>query len=451
MQNETTVDVKDWIDRRSISPYQWVLLSLCFLIVLFDGVDVAIMGFIAPALMQDWGLSKAAFGPVMSAAMFGLALGAMLAGPYADRFGRKRVLLIAVSLFSVLSLACAFARNPYELAILRFLTGIGLGAAMPNTTTLLAEYLPERYRSVLITVMFTGFNLGSGAGGFVAAWLLKHYDWHAVLLVGGVLPLLLVPFLWLFLPESARYLVVKGAPAQQIAKVLNRIGGQFTANDRFVSQEPPITKRMPLSTLFSERYRMGTWALWTTYFMGLMVIYLMMGWMPTLMRDAGIPIEQAARTTALFQIGGTVGALLVGWLMDRRQPNRVIAVAYLMGAVFIAMLGLFGLESGLLALGVMAAGFCMSGAQTGLNAFAPAYYPTESRATGVSWMLGVGRFGAIFGSMIGGVVLGLGLTNSVLFLALAVPAVLAALAIMVNARAARRATAPSPMLSGSAS
>lgn len=147
---DAPIDVKDWIDNRPIAAYQWLILVLCFLIVLFDGFDVAVMGFIAPSLMQDWGLSRAAFGPVMSAGMVGLAIGALTAGPYADRLGRKKVLLIAVSGFSLLSLACAFARNPYELAVLRLLTGIALGAAMPNCTTLLAEYLPTRNRSLMI-------------------------------------------------------------------------------------------------------------------------------------------------------------------------------------------------------------------------------------------------------------------------------------------------------------
>ena len=134
-----TVDIKAWIDNRPVAGYQWLIMSLCFFVVLFDGFDVAVMGFIAPSLIQDWGLSKAAFGPVMSAGMVGLAIGALTAGPYADRLGRKKVLLIAVTGFSVLSLACAFARNPYELAALRLLTGVDLCAAMPNNTTLISE------------------------------------------------------------------------------------------------------------------------------------------------------------------------------------------------------------------------------------------------------------------------------------------------------------------------
>ncbi|WP_249675329.1 MFS transporter [Pseudomonas abieticivorans] len=438
MHNDT-VDIKQWIDDRPITRYQWLIMALCFSIVLFDGLDVAIMGFIAPSLLQDWGLSKAAFGPVMSAGMIGLAVGALTAGPYADRLGRKKILLLAVTGFSVLSLACAFARNPYELAGLRFLTGIALGAAMPNTTTLLSEYLPERNRSLFITIMFTGFNLGSGAGGLLAAWLIPHFGWQSVLLAGGVLPLLLLPFLWLLLPESARFMAVRNASSAQIAKVLNRLGGQFTAATTFTVSEPQVQHKAPVRRLFSEPYRLGTLSLWATYFMGLLVIYLTMGWMPTLLREGGLSIERAATITGLFQIGGTVGAIVVGWAMDRRNPNRVIATAYALGGALIMLLGAFSLESSLLAVGVVAAGFCMSGAQTGLNAFAPGYYPTDFRATGVSWMLGIGRFGAIFGSLVGGVVLSLGLSVSTLFIMLGAPALIAAVAILANGHARRRA------------
>jgi AAHS family 4-hydroxybenzoate transporter-like MFS transporter len=433
-----TVDIKAWIDNRPVAGYQWLIMSLCFFVVLFDGFDVAVMGFIAPSLIQEWGLSKAAFGPVMGAGMVGLAIGALTAGPYADRLGRKKVLLIAVTGFSVLSLACAFARNPYELAFLRLLTGVALGAAMPNTTTLLSEYLPQRNRSLFITIMFTGFNMGSGMGGLLAAWLIPHHGWQSVLLAGGILPLVLLPFLWLLLPESPRFLAARNAPASQIAKVLNKLGGRFSASTIFTISEPQVQHKAPLRMLFTEGYRFGTLALWMTYFMGLLVIYLTMGWMPTLLREGGLSIERAATITGLFQIGGTVGAIAVGWAMDRRNPNAVIATSYALGGAFILLLGAFSLESSLLAFGVVAAGFCMSGAQTGLNAFAPGYYPTECRATGVSWMLGIGRFGAIFGSLIGGAVLSLGLGLPVLFTLLSVPAFIAALAILANGHARRR-------------
>ena len=240
MSNNTIVDVKTWIDERPISKYQWVVLSLCFIIIMFDGYDAAVMGFIAPALIEDWGISRAEMGPILGAAMFGVAIGALIAGPNADRFGRKRVLMWSILCFALFSLLSTFARTPMEMAILRFLTGLGLGAVMPNTVTLVSEYMPERRRSLMITVMYSGFNVGSGAGGFVAAGLLPHFGWKAVIFAGGILPLLMLPLLLWILPESAMYMVVRNVAKEKIAKVLTRAGGVFSEGTKFVLKAPVI-------------------------------------------------------------------------------------------------------------------------------------------------------------------------------------------------------------------
>jgi AAHS family 4-hydroxybenzoate transporter-like MFS transporter len=349
------------------------------------------------------------------------------------------VLIASVFLFGLFTIATAYAGSPVQMAVLRLLTGIGLGAAMPNTTTLLSEYAPQRMRSLMITIMFTGFNLGSALIGFVAGWLIPLHGWRAVLLFGGALPLLLIPLqLWL-LPESARLLAVRGAPSQRIGALLNRVcGARFDGNETFVSNEPPLPTRKPIGVLFSQGYGVVTVSLWITYFMGLLVIYLLTGWLPTLIKDAGLSVSTAANVTAMFQIGGTIGAIGVGWLMDKVRPAPVIGAAYLGGALCVAVLAWAGALSSSLALLVFAAGFCMSGAQTGLNAYAPGRYPTVARATGVSWMLGMGRFGSIFGSAIGGALLGLGWKFDAILSMLAVPATFAAIAIVTTQRAAAR-------------
>jgi AAHS family 4-hydroxybenzoate transporter-like MFS transporter len=197
-----------------------------------------------------------------------------------------------------------------------------------------------------------------------------------------------------------------------------------------------VPAAQPVRTLLSPGYRNITLALWVTYFMGLLVIYLLSGWLPTLIKDAGLPIERAANLTALFQLGGTVGALAVGYYMDRRAANKVIAIAYVCGAAWILLLASGNVGSAAFAFFVLMAGFCMSGAQTGLNAFAPSCYPTPVRATGVSWMLGIGRFGSITGSMAGGVMLSLGWGFSAVIAILAIPATLAAISIL-SSRAQR--------------
>lgn len=435
MTFETTLNVRDFINSRPLSRNQWVLVLLCFLIVAVDGMDVAIMGFVAPSIIGEWHLSRPAFGVVMGAAPIGLAVGAMLAGSSSDWWGRRRVLLGSVLGFGLCTILTAYSHNTTEMAVLRFLTGLGLGAAMPNSTTLLSEYVPEKRRAFLVAAMFTGFNLGSAMVGFAAAAIIPGFGWQSVLLVGGALPLLMLPLLYVYLPESARFMVVRQYPAAQISQVLSRVCQTALEGTRaFVSGDADVKVRQPIAVLFQQGFRLRTVTLWVTYFMGLLVIYLTTSWLPTMMKDAGMSIDRAANVTALFQLGGTVGALLVGWLMDRWNPNRVIAVSYLLGAVALVVLGANGLMSPSIAVLVLAVGFCLSGAQTGLNGFAPGCYPTIARATGVSWMLGMGRLGSILGSSVGGVLLSMGWGFGGIFTALAVPAVLAGVAILVNRR-----------------
>ncbi|MGR1314780.1 MFS transporter, partial [Klebsiella pneumoniae] len=345
MNHTNVVDVKAWIDTRPVSRFQWNVLLLCFIIIMLDGYDAAVMGFVAPALIEDWGISRAEMGPILGAAMFGVAIGALVAGPLSDRYGRKRILLWSVALFALFSLAGAVAQSPTQLALMRFLTGLGLGAVMPNCVTLVAEYMPERRKGVMITLMYSGFNVGSGLGGFIAAGLLSHYSWHSALVFGGVLPLVVLPFMIVMLPESAMNMVARRLPGEQIARALNRLGGQFTAETVFQLNAPPITRSSKVAQLFRHGYARGTIALWLTYFMGLFVIYLLNGWLPTILRSGGLSLQQAAMMTGLFQLGGPLGGILVGMLMDRASAKAVIAATYFLGCLCLLSQGVMDFGS----------------------------------------------------------------------------------------------------------
>ena len=232
--------------------------------------------------------------------------------------------------------------------------------------------------------------------GFAAAAIIPSHGWRAVLFVGGVLPLVLTPILMLLLPESCRFMAVKGFPASRISKVLSRIGGQaFSADTTFVSQEASAVAKAPVKHLFAKGFGMMSASLWVTYFMGLMVIYLLTGWLPTLFKESGLSIEQAANITAMFQIGGTVGAVVVGWFMDKLLPTRVISLSYLCGAACVFLLGMTEAVPTMLALWVTLAGFCMSGAQTGLVDLQEArlYQRREPAFAECSHWIGAGRFG----------------------------------------------------------
>ncbi|HEX8595776.1 MAG TPA: MFS transporter [Pseudomonas sp.] len=429
-----TLDVQAFINTQPLSRYQWRVVALCFLIVFLDGLDTAAMGFIAPALSLDWGINRASLGPVMSAALIGMVFGALGSGPLADRFGRKVVLVVAVFVFGVFSLLSAYSTHIDQLLILRLLTGVGLGAAMPNATTLLSEYTPERLKSLLVTSMFCGFNLGMACGGFISAKLIPALGWHSLLMLGGILPLLLTVVLLFWLPESARFLVVRNRGVERIRKVLSPIAPLEVAKARdfSVPEQKTVRSRNVLKVVFSGAYSAGTLLLWLTYFMGLVIVYLLTSWLPTLMRDSGASMEQSAFIGALFQFGGVLSAVGVGWAMDKFNPHKVIGAAYFLAGIFAWLVGQSLGNVAVLATLVLLAGMCINGAQSAMPSLAARFYPTQGRATGVSWMLGIGRFGAILGAWAGATLLGLGWNFEQVLTALVVPAALAAIAVLIK-------------------
>ncbi|MEB6590281.1 MULTISPECIES: MFS transporter [Pseudomonas] len=429
-----SLDVQSFINQQPLSRYQWRVVLLCFLIVFLDGLDTAAMGFIAPALSQEWGIDRASLGPVMSAALIGMVFGALGSGPLADRFGRKGVLVGAVLVFGGFSLASAYATNVDQLLVLRFLTGLGLGAGMPNATTLLSEYTPERLKSLLVTSMFCGFNLGMAGGGFISAKMIPAYGWHSLLVIGGVLPLLLALVLMAWLPESARFLVVRNRGTDKVRKTLSPIAPQVVAEagSFSVPEQKAVAARNVFAVIFSGTYGAGTLLLWLTYFMGLVIVYLLTSWLPTLMRDSGASMEQAAFIGALFQFGGVLSAVGVGWAMDRFNPHKVIGIFYLLAGVFAYAVGQSLGNITVLATLVLIAGMCVNGAQSAMPSLAARFYPTQGRATGVSWMLGIGRFGAILGAWSGATLLGLGWNFEQVLTALLVPAGLATVGVIVK-------------------
>jgi AAHS family 4-hydroxybenzoate transporter-like MFS transporter len=432
MQDQA-VDVQEFLNQHRFSPFQWGIFALCFLIVLLDGFDTAAIGFIAPSLLKEWGLSKAALAPVLSAALFGLAAGGLVAGPCADRFGRKKVLVVAVALFGVACTWSAFSSDLMQLTILRFVTGLGLGAAMPNAVTLMSEYCPDQRRATLTNAMFCGFPLGAALGGFLAAWMIPHYGWRSVLLLGGVVPVLLAVVMFIRLPESVRYMVANRMPAARIRAALQRISRSATEASSFRMAEKstvPVAGS-GLRVILSRQFIVGTVMIWLAYFMGLVIFYSLINWMPILFKEAGLDARTATLAASLFPLGG-VGAVFLGLLMDRFNPNRVIALCFSLSAVSIYAIGLSAGSVGLLMTVVFIAGTLMNTAQSSLPALAAAFYPTQGRATGVAWMMGVGRFGGVAGSFLVAELARRQVGFESIFAIIAVAGVLATLALLVK-------------------
>lgn len=431
-ESEKIVDVRAVIDEGRFSPYQWWVLILGVLVLMLDGYDVGAIGFIAPVLVTEWGISRPDLAPVLSAALVGLAIGAVAAGPMADRIGRKLILVLAVIFFGVFTVASAYAGSIESLTWLRFATGLGLGAAFPNTVTLVAEYCPQRRRSLLISILLTGFVLGTALGGYVAAAVIGSHGWPAVLLIGGILPLVLTVALITTLPESLRFLVLRGNAAVQISKVLARIAPRLdTAQARYVSSElQQVAAGNPVQVMLGAPLAVGSYLLWLTYFAGLVVVYFILSWMPTLITQQGFDLQTAARLVAFFTLAGPVGAWLAGWIMDRYSPHLVIGGCYLFGAVFLWRIGANANDLSGLYWAVGLAGFFVNAAQSTMSALAANFYPTMARATGVSWMMGIGRLGGILGAMAGGALLSMQLGFSQIFTVLMLAAVVAGAAVI---------------------
>ncbi|MQQ99628.1 MFS transporter [Glaciimonas soli] len=431
MSEQRQIDVQNFIDEKSFSGYQILIFIFCFLIVAADGLDTVILGPLVPALMHDWGVTRMELAPVFTAALIGLAIGSMGGGILADKFGRRKVLIVSVFMFSIFSLASAFAGGVVEMTLLRFLTGIGLGAAMSNAVTLMSEYTPQRIRSRIVNTVFMGFVVGAWAGGYLAAWLVPHFGWHSLFYVGGLVPLAL-SFAMFLLPESPRFMVVQNWPQKKIARVLNKISpNSVTVNDKFTIVLPPqVDGKSALSVIFSEKYLFGTICLWITLFMGMVIFYFVTSWMPVIVKDAGFTLADGAKIMALYPLGGLIGGIVVGYFMDKFNPHKAIAASYLLGAIFIGAIGFGFHDLTVLSSLVFVAGMFMSSAQGSMPTLAAAFYPTVGRATGVSWMLGISRLGSILGAAGGSLVLGLGLSLNVVFILLAIPGVIAAIALM---------------------
>ncbi|MCG5076943.1 MFS transporter [Paraburkholderia tagetis] len=429
---ERVVDTQAFIDGQRFSSFQWVILVLCFLVVAADGYDTAAIGFIAPSLVQQWGIARVALGPVMSAALVGLGIGAVLAGPLADRLGRKTVLVLSVAFFGLWSLAAAFASTVESLTVLRLCTGLGLGAAMPNAVTLMSEYAPTRVRAVVVNAMFCGFSAGLALGGFASAWLIPQFGWQSVLVAGGIGPIVLTVLLVLLLPESVQFMAVRQRADAKIARILGRIAhGTTFEGCRFVAPEGGVStqRESAIRVVLSRQYRFGTLMLWLAYFMGLLIYYLLTNWLPTLFRDTGSSGTRAALMTSLFPLGGVLGNLCVGWFMDRLNANRVIAATYVLAAIMVLLVG-HGVGHQLwLGTLIFLTGTLVTSAVTSMSALAATFYPTHGRATGVAWMLGVGRIGGVAGALVGAALMGLGWQIGSVFSLLAVPALVSACAL----------------------
>lgn len=436
------VNINELIDKASFTSFHWKVLIWCLLIIIFDGYDLVIYGVALPLLMQQWSLTAVEAGLLASAALFGMMFGAMIFGTLSDKLGRKKTILICVTLFSGFTFIGAFAKGPTEFAILRFIAGLGIGGVMPNVVALMTEYAPKKIRSTLVAIMFSGYAIGGMTSALLGAWLVKDMGWQIMFLLAGI-PLLLLPLIWKFLPESLAFLV-KSNQSEQAKSIVSKIAPQtqVNANTELVLNESTTTEA-PVHALFQQGRTFSTFMFWIAFFMCLLMVYALGSWLPKLMLQAGYSLGASMLFLFALNIGGMVGAIGGGALADRFHLKPVITIMFIVGSAALILLGINSPQFILYSL-IAIAGAATIGSQILLYTFVAQFYPTALRSTGMGWASGIGRIGAIIGPVLTGALLTFELPHQMNFLAIAIPGVIAALAIfMVNLKASVAAQTPS--------
>ena len=427
MDNGQAVNITALIGARPFGRFQIGIVFLCALIALLDGYDLQVIGLAAPAIASLLKIPPFAMGGVFSAALAGLALGSFALGPVADRIGRKRVLIGCTLGFGLFTLATPLAGSYNELLAARFFTGLGLGGAVPSFIALASEYTPLRKRATMVGFLWAGFPVGGVLGGLLGNWLIPTLGWQWLFWIGGAMPIVLAVLLAGFLPESIGYLVTSGAPASGIATLLQRVcGAKVPADARFVLGEDK-TDRANIGELFSHGRAYGTLLLWVSFFIVYLQLVTNSAWSPILLSHVGVPVPLSARAMAAYNFGSVIGTMAAGWLLSRLGPKILLPVA-LIGTVFAyGLVGYAAPDINIIIVLQSLMGLFLGGVATALIALSALLYPTPIRSTGVGWAIGVGRFGSFVGPLVVGALLGGGLAVGPIFVAIAAPAIIAAI------------------------
>lgn len=428
-------DIEQLIDEQKLGRFNLNLLFWSFLAMFADGYEITAMAFAAPELVRDWDLETASMGPVFSASLFGILFGAPFLGYIGDKYGRKTAIISACLVCGGATLAMAFAQSINQLLMLRFVTGIGIGGLMPNTVSLTSELSPKRVRAMLIVLMFTGITLGGGAPSVIAAWLVPQFGWPVLFVLGGVFPLFIALCLCFTLPESVKYLALHPSKRETLRRVLGQVrpdlglpeGAEFAMSRAVAGGSGGLTQ------IFSSGLQWITPLLWFCFGMTLMANYFLNSWMPILFEESGLEPGDAALASGLYHVGGTLGGVLISFLLDRFGVV-VIAIFLTLAGPVVAGIGIESVSFGLLLALSLGSGIFVLGAQFGNNAAAGILYPTEIRAKAVGLAFSVGRFGSILGPLLGGMLIARNWPLEWLFAAAAAPLAAGAVAALMLSR-----------------
>lgn len=429
--------IRDRIDSGPVAPMMLVIVFLGFMLNLVDGVDVVAMSVAAPSLINDWGVSRTELGPIFSFALIGMAIGAALIAPLADRFGRRILVLISTIVIGVSMVTVILIPEGnwalLSLIVLRFISGLGIGVIFASGAAIASEFVPEKYRNLAVTIAIMGYPFGAMIVGPVANLVVPSQGWEMLFVYGGLATLAMGIVVFFVLPESPEFLAEKkdsGRALTQLNKVL-----LLLRRSPFVEMPKPEStvriKPANLSSLLIHEYRMSTLALWTIYFMGLFTIYFLLSWIPTLFVDSGFSRAQGINALTLLNLGAIIGILVIGFLTTNIKLSKPIAFYFLAAAVLLVALYLWR-PTGLGALNVFIflIGLSLQGAFTATYALAARVYPAKIRTTGIGWAAGLGRVGAIVSPVVVGLLAAYGWSMFSLFLLSAFPLLIAGILVL---------------------
>jgi AAHS family 4-hydroxybenzoate transporter-like MFS transporter len=436
-----TFDVAAFIDARPIGWREISTLIVVAVVLFIDGFDMYFFGKMLPAIADGLGVTPAGMTGIVFWQQVGMFAGAIVMPPLADRIGRKPVLALGLLAFGLLTFWAAWSTSVTMMAWLRGISGIFFSAMLPVALALLAEMTPRRRRASFISIALVCFSAANIASGAMTAWLLDIYGWQIGFWLGGILPLLALPLL-LLLPESLTFRVTRDPTDARIGAVIRRIdptagivGGEtFTLGD----SARPVEKLGPLA-MFRPPYFLKTAILFSACFLAMGNIALLANWLPTYFQElGGMPIQEFAKLMMIGFLGGALGALVIGRLMDKLNPYTLIAVYFLVDALALGSIGFLPPGTVAFVLGLMLWNFCQTGGQTGINTLATLGYPPEMRSSGIGWAGATGRIGGIVFPLVGGLALGTTLSLQSIMLMIAIPAVLVACLIVLLGVVERR-------------
>lgn len=422
------IDVHKLADGARFNRFHMGILAWCAVIIICDGYDLAVAGIALPSIMQEMGVTAQSAGFMVSSALFGMMFGAIFLGTVADRIGRRLAIVICLALFSVFTAAAGFATDPYTFSIMRFLAGLGIGGVMPNVVAHMTEYSPKRIRSTMVTLMFSGYAVGGMLAALLGKGLIEAHGWQSVFLAAG-LPVVLIPFILKSLPESMPFLIRRNRQAE-LQRILASMDPSYRVQqgDSYTLPAADRAEGAPIGKLFQDGRGFSTIMFWIAFFMCLFMVYALSSWLAKLMASAGYSLGSALTFVLVLNFGAVIGAVGGGWLADRFSIKYVLVGMYALAAVSITLLG-YKVATPVLFLLVGLAGASTIGTQIVTYAYAGQFYPMAVRSTGIGWASGVGRSGAILAPIAIGTLVGMALPLQQNFLAIAIPAVIAAVAV----------------------